>query len=106
MSTRISGLVYKRDILHRLNFLDETFDREKKLLIVDHKKSFDNVNRQKLFNILKRKNILRGSRTRRFITVDVYEIWYGGNAIQGDLDAIIFNPIASIILELSSFQSC
>jgi hypothetical protein len=31
------------------------------------------------------------------------EIWYGGNAIQGDLDAIIFNPIALIILELLRF---
>jgi hypothetical protein len=27
--------------------------------------------------------------------VDFHEIWYGGNAIQGDLDAIIFNPMAS-----------
>jgi hypothetical protein len=24
--------------------------------------------------------------------VDFHEIWYGGNAIQGDLNAIIFNP--------------
>jgi hypothetical protein len=27
------------------------------------------------------------------------EIWYGGNAIQGDLDVIIFNPISSTILK-------
>jgi hypothetical protein len=30
--------------------------------------------------------------------VDFHEIWYRGNAIQGDLDAIIFNPIASLFL--------
>jgi hypothetical protein len=29
---------------------------------------------------------------------------YGGNAVQGDLDAIIFNPIASIILKLLRFK--
>jgi hypothetical protein len=29
-----------------------------------------------------------------------HEIWYGANAIQGDLDAIIFNPTASIIFKL------
>jgi hypothetical protein len=28
----------------------------------------------------------------------------GGDAIQGDLDAIIFNPIASIILQLLRFK--
>jgi hypothetical protein len=33
-----------------------------------------------------------------------HEIWYGDNAIQGDLDAIIFNPIASIILKLLRFK--
>jgi hypothetical protein len=27
-----------------------------------------------------------------------HELWYGGNAIQGDLEAVIFNPIASIVL--------
>jgi hypothetical protein len=31
--------------------------------------------------------------------VDFHEIWFGGNAIQGDLNAIIFNPIASVILK-------
>jgi hypothetical protein len=36
--------------------------------------------------------------------VEVHEIWYGGNAIQGDLDAIIFNPRASIILKLLRFK--
>jgi hypothetical protein len=34
--------------------------------------------------------------------VDFHENWYGGNAIQRDLGAIIFNPIASIILKLLS----
>jgi hypothetical protein len=33
-----------------------------------------------------------------------HEIWYGGNAIQEDLDAIIFNPIDSIILQLLRFK--
>jgi hypothetical protein len=28
------------------------------------------------------------------LLVEFHEIWYGGNAIQGDLDAVIFNPIA------------
>jgi hypothetical protein len=32
--------------------------------------------------------------------VELHEIWYGGNTIQRDRDAIIFNPIASIILKL------
>jgi hypothetical protein len=32
--------------------------------------------------------------------VDFHEIWYGGNAFKEDLNAIIFNPIASIILKL------
>jgi hypothetical protein len=27
-------------------------------------------------------------------------MWYGSNAIQGDLDSITFNPVASIILKL------
>jgi hypothetical protein len=36
--------------------------------------------------------------------VDFHEIWYGGNAIQGDLDAIIFNPIDSVILKLLRFH--
>jgi hypothetical protein len=39
--------------------------------------------------------------------VELYEIWFGGNAIQGDLDAIIFNPIASIFfLQIIEVQSC
>jgi hypothetical protein len=33
-----------------------------------------------------------------------HEFWYGSNAIQGDLDAIIYNPIASIILKLLTFE--
>jgi hypothetical protein len=36
--------------------------------------------------------------------VDFHEIWYGGNAIQGDLDGIIFNPIVSIILKSVRFK--
>jgi hypothetical protein len=36
--------------------------------------------------------------------VDFHEIWYGGNAIQGDLDAIMFNTIASVILKLLNFK--
>jgi hypothetical protein len=36
--------------------------------------------------------------------VELYEISYEGNAIQGDLDAIIFNPIASIMLKLLRFK--
>jgi hypothetical protein len=36
--------------------------------------------------------------------VEFNEIRYGGNAIQGDLDAVIFNPIASIILKLLRFK--
>jgi uncharacterized membrane protein len=31
--------------------------------------------------------------------VEFHKIWYGGNAIQGDLDVIIFNPIASVEVE-------
>jgi hypothetical protein len=36
--------------------------------------------------------------------VDSNEIWYGGNAIQGALDAIVFIPIASITLKLLRFE--
>jgi hypothetical protein len=36
--------------------------------------------------------------------LDFHEIWYGGDAIQGDLDAVIFNPIASIILKFFRFK--
>jgi hypothetical protein len=36
--------------------------------------------------------------------VDFNGIWYEGNDIQGDFDAIIFNPLASIILKLSRFR--
>jgi hypothetical protein len=36
--------------------------------------------------------------------VEFHEAWYGGNAIQGDLDAIIFNPTVSIILKLLRFK--
>jgi hypothetical protein len=36
--------------------------------------------------------------------VDFHEMWYGGNDIQGDLDAIIFNPIDSITLKLLWFK--
>jgi hypothetical protein len=36
--------------------------------------------------------------------VDFHEIWYGGNAVQRDLDTIIFNPIATLILKLLRFR--
>jgi hypothetical protein len=32
--------------------------------------------------------------------VDFREIWYAGAAIQGDLDAVIFNTSSSTILKL------
>jgi hypothetical protein len=35
---------------------------------------------------------------------NLHEIWYGGNAVQGDLDAVTFNPTASIILKLLRFK--
>jgi hypothetical protein len=31
-------------------------------------------------------------------------MWYGGNVIQGDLDAMTFKPIASNILKLLRFK--
>jgi hypothetical protein len=31
--------------------------------------------------------------------VDFHEIWYGGDAIEANLDAIILNPIASTIVK-------
>jgi hypothetical protein len=36
--------------------------------------------------------------------VEFHEICNGGNAIQGDLDTIVFNPIALIILKLLRFK--
>jgi hypothetical protein len=36
--------------------------------------------------------------------VDFHVVWYGGNAIREDLDTIIFNPIASMILRLLRFR--
>jgi hypothetical protein len=36
--------------------------------------------------------------------IDFHEIWYGGNAIQEDLNAIIFNPISSTILKWLRFK--
>jgi hypothetical protein len=36
--------------------------------------------------------------------IDFHEIWYRSNGIQEDLDAIISNPIASIILKLLNFK--
>jgi hypothetical protein len=36
--------------------------------------------------------------------VDFLEIWYAGGAIQGDLSAIIFNPIALTILKWLRFK--
>jgi hypothetical protein len=48
--------------------------------------------------------MIQATNTRTSCLVDFYEIWYGGNAIQADLDAIIFNPIALIILKLLRFK--
>jgi hypothetical protein len=36
--------------------------------------------------------------------VDFHEIWYGGNAIQENLDATIFNPISSTVLKWLRFK--
>jgi hypothetical protein len=36
--------------------------------------------------------------------VDFHEIWYGDNAIPGDLDVIIFNSISSTILKWLRFK--
>jgi hypothetical protein len=36
--------------------------------------------------------------------VDLHDIWQGGNAIQGVLDAVIFNPIFSTILKWLRFK--
>jgi hypothetical protein len=36
--------------------------------------------------------------------VDYHEIWYGGNVIQGDLNAIIFSPLASTLLKWLRFK--
>jgi hypothetical protein len=38
------------------------------------------------------------------VDTSIYEIWYGGNAIQGDLDAINFNSTASTILKWLRFK--
>jgi hypothetical protein len=35
---------------------------------------------------------------------NVNEIWYGGDNIQGALNAIIFNPVASTILKWLRFK--
>jgi hypothetical protein len=36
--------------------------------------------------------------------IDFHEIWSGGNAIQGDFNALIFNPVPSIILIWLKFR--
>jgi hypothetical protein len=36
--------------------------------------------------------------------VHFHEIWYGGDAIKGDHNAIIFIPIVSTILKWSRFK--
>jgi hypothetical protein len=36
--------------------------------------------------------------------VDFHVIWWAGDAIEGDIDAIIFNPIASRILKWLRFE--
>jgi hypothetical protein len=43
---------------------------------------------------------------QKLLVGDFQEIYCGGNAIQGDLDAIISNPITSIILKLLSSKLC
>jgi hypothetical protein len=35
-----------------------------------------------------------------------HEIWYEGNAIQGDLDAVIFNPIPRHVLPIRHYMHC
>jgi hypothetical protein len=35
--------------------------------------------------------------------VDFYEIQYRGHAIEGDLDAVLFNPVASTIPKWRAF---
>jgi hypothetical protein len=34
----------------------------------------------------------------------IHEIWFGGNDIQWDLDAMIFNAMASVTLKLLRFK--
>jgi hypothetical protein len=36
--------------------------------------------------------------------VDFHEIWFGGDAIQRNFDAVTFNPIASTISKWLSFK--
>jgi hypothetical protein len=36
--------------------------------------------------------------------VDFYEIQYGGHAIEGDLDAVLFNPVSSTIPKWRTFK--
>jgi hypothetical protein len=36
--------------------------------------------------------------------VDFHEIWYGSNAIHGEVDAIILNSTASVTLKLFRFK--
>jgi hypothetical protein len=36
--------------------------------------------------------------------VNIHDIWYGGNAIQVNLSAVIFNPISSTILRRLRFR--
>jgi hypothetical protein len=36
--------------------------------------------------------------------VDFHENWYGGNGIQGDSVAVIFNPISSTVLKWLMFK--
>jgi prolipoprotein diacylglyceryltransferase len=56
-----------------------------------------------IWHLLYGKNVLRVSCLLTHL-LDFHEIWYGGNAIQGDLDVIIFIPIVSIILQWSRFK--
>jgi hypothetical protein len=36
--------------------------------------------------------------------VDLYEIQLGGHAIEGDLDAVLFNPVPSTITKWRTFE--
>jgi hypothetical protein len=36
--------------------------------------------------------------------IDFYEIQYGGHAIEGDLDAVLFNPVPSTIPKWQTFE--
>jgi hypothetical protein len=57
-----------------------------------------------LYSILNPIASFQNGRHLNFCLVNFHEIWLGRNDIQEDLDAIIINPIASIILNLLLFN--